>query len=204
MAGGGSDVQMADAAGAAGSGANGAGGLAGRAGPAASVVSVWRQEGSSADNGRDMRGGGIPAAYPDGAEDQAAELPLIEEAGPSLFRPTYISPPSLGTRDGVPVMSDDALMDSATNNRRMALVCIEKGHWGTPPGFIDVLNDVPEDHVDAVVAKLNGNANYGNHGEVRHAYEVLAHANKLFCFGRPFYDFHARFTVARSCSRSTR
>jgi len=32
---------------------------------------------SSADNGSDMRGADIPAGYPDEAEDQAAELPLV-------------------------------------------------------------------------------------------------------------------------------
>jgi len=57
MAGGGSDVQMADAAGAAGSGANGVGSPAGRTGSEASVRSGSRRDGSSADSGRDMRGG---------------------------------------------------------------------------------------------------------------------------------------------------
>ena len=95
MAGGGSDVQMADAAGAAGSGANGAGSPAGRAGSEASVRSGSRRDGSSADNGRDMRG----SDYPDGADDQEAEPPLVEGAGPSPIRRTYFSPPSLGTRD---------------------------------------------------------------------------------------------------------
>jgi len=192
MAGGGSDVQMDDAAGAAGSGANGAGGPAGRAGSAANVDSGSRQDGSSDDNGRNMRGGGLPADYPDGAEDQAAELPLIEGAGPSPFRQTYFSPPSLGTRDGFPVMSDDALMDAVTNNRRMALVPIEQGHWGTPPGFIDFLNEVPNDHVDAFVAEVHGNANYSNQGKARQAYEVLAYAKELVRYGRPFHDFHTR------------
>jgi len=102
MAGGGSDVQMARAAGSAGSGANGAAGPAGRAGSAASVDSGSRQDCSSADNGRDMLGGGIPADDPDGAEDQAAELPLIEGAGPSPFRRTYFSSQSLGTREASP------------------------------------------------------------------------------------------------------
>ena len=77
MAGGGSDVQRADAAGAAGSSANGAGDPAGRAGLEASVGSGSLQDGSSADNGCDMRGADIPAGYPDEAEDQAAELPLV-------------------------------------------------------------------------------------------------------------------------------
>jgi len=130
MAGGGSDVQMADAAGAAGSGANGAGSPAGRAGSEASVRSGSRRDGSSADNGRDMHGGD----YPDGADDQEAKPPLVEGAGPSPIRRTYFSPPSLGTRDGIPVMSDDVLMDAATNNRRVALVRIEKSHWGVPAG----------------------------------------------------------------------
>jgi len=77
MAGGGSDAQMADAAGAAGSGADGAGSPAGRAGSVVSGDSRSRRDGSSAHNGRDMRGGGIPAGYLDEAEEQAAELPLI-------------------------------------------------------------------------------------------------------------------------------
>jgi len=130
--------------------------------------------------------------YPDGAEDQEAEPPLIEGAGPSPFRRTYFSPPSLGTRDGVPVMSDDVLMDAATNNRHVALVRIENGLWGVPPGFIDILNGVPEDHVDAVVAEVHGNANYRNQGEARQAYEVLAYANELVRYGRPFHDLHPR------------
>jgi len=188
MAGGGSDVQMADAAGAAGSGANGARSPAGRAGSEASVRSGSRRDGSSADTGRDMRGGN----YPDGAEEQEAEPPLVEGAGPSPIRRTYFSPPSLGTRDGIPVMSDDVLMDAATNNRRVALVRVEQGHWGVPPGFVDILNGVPDDHVDAVVAEVHGNANYGNQGEARQAYEVLAYVNELVRYGRPFHDFHTR------------
>jgi len=191
MAGGGSDVQMADAAGAAGSGANGAGSPAGRAGSDASVRSGSRRDGSSADHGRDMRGGD----YPDGAEDQDAEPPPIEGAGSSPFRRTYFSPPSLGTRDGVPVMSDDVLMDAATNNRRVALVRIEQGHWGVPPGFVEILNGVPDDRVDAVVAEAHGNANYGNQGEARQAYEILAYANELVRYGRPFHDFHTRLNA---------
>ena len=77
MSGDSSDDQMADAAGAAGSGANGAGGPAGRAGSEASVCSGSRHDGSSADNGRDMRGGGLAADDPDKADYQAAELPLV-------------------------------------------------------------------------------------------------------------------------------
>jgi len=167
MAGGSSDVHKADAAGAAGNGAIGAGGPAGRAGSEASVGSESRQGGSTADSGRDMRGADIPAGNPNEAEDQAAELPLIEGAGPLPFRGTYFSRQSLGTRDGVPVMSDDVLVDAATKNRRVALVRTEQGHWGVPPGFIDILNGVPDDHVDAVVAEVHGNANYGNQGEER-------------------------------------
>jgi len=188
---GGSDVQMADAASAAGCGANGAGSPAGRAGSEASVRSGSLRDGSSADTGRDMRGGN----YPDGAEEQEAEPPLVEGAGPSPIRRTYFNPPSLGTRDGIPVMSDDVLMDAATNNRRVALVRDEQGHWGVPPGFIDILNGVPDDHVDAVVAEVHGNANSGNQGEARQAYEVLAYANELVRYGRPFHDFHTRLSA---------
>jgi len=187
-AGGGSDVQMSDAAGAAGSGANGAGSPAGRAGLEAIVRSGLRQDRSSADHGRDMRGGD----YTDGVDDQEAEPPLIEGAGPSHFRRTYFSPSSLGTRDGVPVMSDDVLMDAATNNRRVALVRTEQGHWGVLPGSVDILNGVPDDHVDAVVAEVHGNANYGNQGEARQAYEVMVYANELVRYGRPFHGFHTR------------
>ena len=82
MAGGGSDVQMADAAGVADCGANGAESPAGRAGSVASSDSRSRRDESSADNGRDMRGGGIPAWYLDEAEDQADELALVKEARP--------------------------------------------------------------------------------------------------------------------------
>jgi len=120
MAGGGNDVQMADTAGAAESGASAPSGPAWRAGSEASVASGSRRDGSSADHGRDMRGGDLAADYPDGAEDQGAELPRIEGAGPSSFRRTFVSAPSLGTRDGVPVMSGDVLMDAATNDRRVA------------------------------------------------------------------------------------
>jgi len=89
-------------------------------------------------------------------------------------------------------MSDDALMDAATNNRRAALICIEQGHRGTPPGFFDVLADVPDDQVDVVVAEEHGNANYGNTGEARQACEELAYANELVRYGRPLLDFHTR------------
>jgi len=74
----------------------------------------------------------------------------------------------------------------------VALVRIEQGHWGVPQGFIDILNGVPDDHVDAVVAEVHGNANYGNQGEAQQAYEVLAYANELVRYGRPFQDFHKR------------
>jgi len=188
IAGGRGDVQMADAAGAAGSGANGAGSPAGRAGSEASVRSGSRRDGSSADLGRVMHGGD----YPSRADDREAEPPLNEESGPSPFRRTFFSPSSLGTRDGYPVMRDDVLMDAATNNRRVALVRIEQGHWGVPPGFVDIFNGVPEDHVDAFVAKAHGNANYGNEGEARQAYEVLAHANESVRYARPFHDLHTR------------
>ena len=174
MAGGGNDVQMADAAGAAGSGANGVGSRAGRAGSEAIVGSRSRRNESSADYGRDMRGRNDP----DGAEDEEAEPPIIEGAGPSPFRRTYFSPPSLGTRDGVPVMIDDVVMDAATNNSRVALVRIEQSHWGVPPGLIDILNGVLDDHVDAVVAEVHGNANYGNQGEARQTYEFPAYTNE--------------------------
>jgi len=129
------DVQMADAAGAAGSRANGAESPAGRAGSVASGDSGSPRDGSSSDNGLNVRNGGVHAGYPGEAEDQAAEPPPVEGAGPSPFRRPYFSPPSLGSRDGVPSMSDDALMDAATNNRRVASTRIEQGHWGTPPGL---------------------------------------------------------------------
>jgi len=83
-------------------------------------------------------------------------------------------------------------MDAATNNRRVALVRVEQGHWGVPPGFIDIFNGVPDANVDAVLAEVHGNANYGNQGEARQAYEVLAYANELVRYGRPFHDFHTR------------
>jgi len=135
MAGGGSDVQMADAAGEASSGAIGAWGPAGRARSEASVDSGLLQDGSSADNGGDTRGGGLPAENPDRAEDKAAELPLIEGEWPSPFRRLYFSPRSVGTQHGDPVIKNDAYMVADTNNRRVTLVCAEKGHRGHPGGF---------------------------------------------------------------------
>jgi len=78
IAGGGSDVQMADAAGAADSSAEGAGSPAGRAGSVASGDSEWLRDGYSAHTGHDMRGGGIPAGYPNEAEDQATKHPLVD------------------------------------------------------------------------------------------------------------------------------
>jgi len=63
---------------------------------------------------------------------------------------------------------------------------------GHPAGFIDILNGLPDAHVDAVVAEVHGNANCGNQGEVRQAYEVLAYANELVRYGRPLHDFHRR------------
>jgi len=89
-------------------------------------------------------------------------------------------------------MSDDGLMNAATNSRRVALVRIEKGHRGTPPGFLDILSNAPDDHVDAVVAKVHGDVKYGNQGEARQTYEVLAYANELVRYGRPLHDFHTR------------
>jgi len=89
-------------------------------------------------------------------------------------------------------MSDEVLMEAATNNRHVALVRVEQGHWGVPPGSIDIFKGVPDDRVDALVAEVHGNANYGNQGEARQAYEVLAYANELVRYGRPFHDFHTR------------
>jgi len=65
-------------------------------------------------------------------------------------------------------------MDAATKNRHMAVFSNEQGHWGVPPGFFVILNGVPDDHVYAVVAEVHRKANYGNQGEARQAYEVLA------------------------------
>ena len=76
-------------------------------------------------------------------------------------------------------MSDDALMDAATKHRRVALVRIEQGHWGTQMGFNKVLNEVPDVHVDAFVAEVHGNAIFGNQGVARQAYKVLAYANDV-------------------------
>jgi len=89
-------------------------------------------------------------------------------------------------------MIDDVLMNAATNNRRVALARIEQGHWGVLPGFIDILNGVPDDHADAVVADVHGNVNYGNQGKARQAYEVLAYPNELFHKGRLLDDFRTR------------
>ena len=63
---------------------------------------------------------------------------------------------------------------------------------GHPTGVIDTLNDVPDDHVDAVVADVPENANFGNQGESRQAYEVLEYDSELVRYERPFHDFHAR------------
>jgi len=126
--GGGSDVQVADAAGAAGSARNGANGPGGPAGPTASVaIGDWgsRRAGSSAGRGRAMRGGDVHSGYPDEAADQAAEQSLLEGARPMHVRRTYLSPPSPGTCDAIPVISDDVLMDAETNNRRVALIRIQ-------------------------------------------------------------------------------
>jgi len=175
----GHDVQMADAKGSAGDGSHGAGSPDRLAGSVASGDSWSRRARSSAEDGLDMRNGGARTGYPDEAEDQEAERPLLEEARPSPIRQACFSSPSLAMRDAVPVMSDNALMDAATNDSRLALVRIEQDHLGTPPGLIDVLADVPDDLVDAIVAEVHGNANYGNRGEVRQAYEVLACFNEF-------------------------
>jgi len=42
------------------------------------------------------------------------------------------------------------------------------------------------------VAEVHGNANDGNQGEARQAFEVLAYANELVGDGRSFHDFHTR------------
>ena len=42
------------------------------------------------------------------------------------------------------------------------------------------------------MAEVHGNAKYGNQGEARQAYEVLAYANELVRYGSPFHDFHTR------------
>jgi len=122
--GGGSDVQLADATGAAGlerNGVNGAGGPARRARSVVRGDSGSRRVGALQNNGCAMRGGNAHAGYSDEAEDQEAEHSLLVGAGPSPIRRLYFIPPSLGTRDAVPVMSDDASLEAATNTRRVAL-----------------------------------------------------------------------------------
>jgi len=42
------------------------------------------------------------------------------------------------------------------------------------------------------VAEVHASSNYGNQGEARKAYEVLAYANELVRYGRTFNDFHTR------------
>jgi len=83
-------------------------------------------------------------------------------------------------------------MDATTKSRRVALVRIQQGHWGTPPGFIDILNEVADDHVDAVVGEVHANAIHGNQSKARQACEVLAYADEFVRYGRPFHDFHTR------------
>jgi len=101
-------------------------------------------------------------------------------------------------------MSDDVLMDAATNNRRVAFVRIEQGHWGVPLRFVDIHNGVPDVHVDAVVAEVHGNANYGNQGGARQAYEVLAYATSWSVTDARFMTFTRVFTPGPSCSPSIR
>ena len=189
----GRDIQTADAAGAAGSTGNDANdGMcpAGRARSLESSDSVYRRAGSSADNGRDMRGGGAYTEYSDEAVDQEAERRLLEGAGLWPIWRAYFSPQSPGSRDAIPFVSDDTLMVAEMNNRRVASVRLKHGHWGTPPGFIEVLADAQDDDIDAVVAEMHGDSNYGNQGEARPAYEVLDYAIELVRYETPFHDFH--------------
>jgi len=58
-------------------------------------------------------------------------------------------------------------MDVATKNSQVALVRVEQGPWGTPQGFFDILADVSDEHVDATVVEVHGDAKYGNQGEAR-------------------------------------
>jgi len=87
-------------------------------------------------------------------------------------------------------MKDNILLDAATNNRRVALLRIEQGHWGAAPGFVDVLAIPPDGHVDALVCEVHGDAKYGNQDDARQTYEVLASANEMVRYGRPLHDFH--------------
>jgi len=58
-------------------------------------------------------------------------------------------------------------MDVATRNSQVALVRFEQGPWGTSQGFFDILADVSDERVDAIVAEVHGDAKYGNQGEAR-------------------------------------
>jgi len=58
-------------------------------------------------------------------------------------------------------------MDVSTRNSQVALVRVEQGPWATSQGFFDILADVSDEHVDAIVAEVHGDAKYGNQGEAR-------------------------------------
>jgi len=59
----------------------------------------------------------------------------------------------------------------------------------------DILDSAPDDHVDVVVSEVRGDANYGNQGEARQAYKIVACDNELVRYGRPFPDFHKPFVA---------
>lgn len=116
--------------------------------------------------GRDIFDGGgrVGQVYPKEGADQEADALLPESWISSPARRTLCSPSCEGTRKTVLVMSDHVLWGAATNNLRMELLRFEQGHWGTPHGFVDGLGSPPDEHVDALVCEVHGNADYGKQG----------------------------------------
>jgi len=116
----------------------------------------------------------------------------LEPGGCEPARRTYVSPPSLGTRRAISQTANDVFLEAAVSNRRLALLCVDQGLWGNLPGFIDILGTAANEHVDECLSDVHGDANFGNQGEPRQAYEVLAFANDIIRFGVPLHMFHRR------------
>jgi len=142
------------------------------------------------DQGGSAHGGGGQGGDARGVHDVVGwtedRMPLMT-GGPAPVCRTYVSPPAMGSRRGILQTADDVLLGTAQANRRLALVRIEQGRWSDLPGFIDIMVSEPNTHVDERLAEVHGDANFGNQGEPRQAYEVLAFANEIIRFGVPLH-----------------
>ena len=137
--------------------------------------------------------GGVRAETTGGASQGGvgAAVPVVIQPQAGYFR----SPPPSGVEEGVPWMSDDILVETATENRRRALTRLHTCRWEMPRGFRDLMGEEVANVDGGLVCDVHGHPNQGRQGPQRVTYEVLAFCNEFFRYGPSLHAFHHRLYV---------